>query len=259
MTSLTNTRAVVTGSSAGLGRAIVEALLARGAQVTAIARNRSGLDDIQRIGADVIAGDATDASLMDRVVAERKPSILILNAGAPPKMGAIDTLSFEQFSGNWNVDVQAGLHGVQAALKTPMGPGSRVMIMSSGAAMVLSVPQIPPHGLRLSGGYIGAKRMLWFMAHSANAVSMERCLQIYFQVLVPTQLMAGTSLGRGTAAEYAKLEGVSVEDYLFKRYGPPLLPRHVGEQVVEILSNPEYAEGIAYGLRTGPEPIALDV
>jgi hypothetical protein len=95
--------------------------------------------------------------------------------------------------------VQAGLHGIQAAFKAPMSPGSRAMIMSSGAAMVLSAPQIPPHSLRLSGGYIGAKRMLWFMAHSANAVAKERGLKIHFQVLVPTQLMAGTSLGRAVA------------------------------------------------------------
>jgi hypothetical protein len=71
--------------------------------------------------------------------------------------------------------------------------------------------------------------------------------------------MGGTSLGRDVASEYAKLENLTVEEYLFKRYGPPLEPRHVGEQVAEILANPKYATGVAYGLRTGPEPIALDV
>jgi hypothetical protein len=31
-------------------------------------------------------------------------------------------------------------------------------------------PFIAPADLSLSGGYVGAKRMLWFMAHGANTV-----------------------------------------------------------------------------------------
>ena len=75
--------------------------------------------------------------------------------------------------------MKAGLVGIQAALNTPMKRGGRVLVMSSGASMVLAVPLIAPESLRLSGGYIGAKRMLWFMAHSANAVSRERDLGIH--------------------------------------------------------------------------------
>jgi hypothetical protein len=58
------------------------------------------------------------------------------------------------------MDVKAGVHGIQAALKAPMASGSRVLIMSSGAALVLSSPHISPQRLRLSGGHVGAKRML---------------------------------------------------------------------------------------------------
>lgn len=54
--------------------------------------------------------------------------------------------------------------------------------------MVLSVPFIKPETLRLSGGCIGAKRMQWFMAHSANAVARERGLGIHFQVILPMLL-----------------------------------------------------------------------
>jgi hypothetical protein len=61
--------------------------------------------------------------------------------------------------------------------------------------------------------------MLWFMAHNANAVAHERGLNIRFQVLAPTQLMAGTALGREVASAYAAFGGLRVEDYLFKRYG----------------------------------------
>jgi hypothetical protein len=74
-----------------------------------------------------------------------------------------------------------------------MKQGGRVLIMSSGAAMVLAAPSIRPASLRLSGGYVGATRMLWLIAHSANTVSHERGLGLHFQVLVPNQVIPGTS------------------------------------------------------------------
>jgi hypothetical protein len=126
-------------------------------------------------------------------------------------MKPIDQQSWDQFSTAWNTDVKAGLIGIQAALNTPMKPGGRVLVMSSAASMVLAGPFIAPESLRLSGGYIGAKRMLWFMAHSANAVSRERGLGLQFQVLVPCQLIPSTTLGHQVAAAYAEIEGVSIE------------------------------------------------
>jgi len=187
--------------------------------VTAIARDREKLAAAERVGAAVIAGDATDATLMNRIIGDVAPGVLILNAGARLSMKPIDEQSWDEFSAAWNSDVKAGLVGIQAALNTPMKPGGRVLIMSSGASMVLSVPFIKPESLRLSGGYIGAKRMLWFMAHSANSVSRERDLGIHFQVLVPSQLIPGTTLGHQVAAAYAKIERVSAEEHVIQRYG----------------------------------------
>ncbi len=191
-------RVVITGGSAGL--AMARALIDRGARVTSLARDAEKLAAAARIGAATIAGDATDAALMSRVVADEQPDVLILNAGSRLPMGPIDEQTWASFSAMWDTDVKAALFGIQAALKTPMKPGSRVLIMSSGAAMVLSVPFIKPEALRLSGGCIGAKRMQWFMAHSANAVSRERGLGIHFQVILPMQLVGGTAFGQHVAA-----------------------------------------------------------
>jgi NAD(P)-dependent dehydrogenase (short-subunit alcohol dehydrogenase family) len=65
METLQGRRVLITGGSRGLGLAIVEALLARGAKVTVLARDRAGLRDVERLGAKGMAGDATDAALMD--------------------------------------------------------------------------------------------------------------------------------------------------------------------------------------------------
>src|SRR6266481_5194302 len=68
----------------------------------------------------------------------------------------------------------------------PLQPGSRVLVGLSGAA---------ENGSPLSGGYAGAKRMLWFMAKYANSVSEQKELGIRFQAIVPMQMIGGTGVG----------------------------------------------------------------
>src|SRR5260370_6478400 len=192
MQALNGNRVVVTGGSEGLGLSMVEALVRAGAHVTALAGSGARLGAVERVGAAGVAADATDATIMNKIVADEEPDVLILNAGARLPMKPIDEQSWAEFSTTWNTDVKAGLVGIQAALTTPMTPGGRVLIMSTASSMVLSVPYIQPDSLRLSGGYVGAKRMLWFMAHSANAVSRERGLGLHFQALLPGQLIPDT-------------------------------------------------------------------
>jgi NAD(P)-dependent dehydrogenase (short-subunit alcohol dehydrogenase family) len=259
MQLLNGKRVVVTGGSQGLGLAMVKALVASGANVTAMSRAPSNLKAAAEVGASVIAGDATDATLMNALVRDEAPDVLILNAGTRLPIKPIDQQGWEEFSIVWNTDVKAGLVGIQAALNTPMKRGGRILVMSSGASMVLAVPFIKPEDLSLSGGYVGAKRMLWFMAHSANTVSRDRDLGLHFQVLAPMQLIPGTTLGHEVAAACAEIEGISVDEHVMKRYGSVLRPPQIGEQVAELLGDPRYMEGVAYGFRSGSDILPLDV
>ena len=59
----------------------------------------------------------------------------------------------------------------------------------------------------MSGGYAGAKRMLWIMAKYANGVSAEKGLGIYFQAIVPLQIIGGTGVGDAGANAYASAMG----------------------------------------------------
>ena len=256
---LNGKRVVVTGGSQGLGLAMVKALVASGANVTAMSRDPSNLKAAAEVGASVIAGDATDATLMNALVRDEAPDVLILNAGTRLPIKPIDQQGWEEFSIVWNTDVKAGLVGIQAVLNTPMKRGGRILVMSSGASMVLAVPFIKPEDLSLSGGYVGAKRMLWFMAHSANTVSRDRDLGLHFQVLAPMQLIPGTTLGHEVAAACAEIEGISVDEHVMKRYGSVLRPPQIGEQVAELLGDPRYMEGVAYGFRSGSDILPLDV
>ena len=82
MQKLNGKRVVITGGSQGLGLAMVEALAACGANVTAISRDRAKLAAAEQAGAAVIAGDATDVTLMNSVVREEAPDVICAAGGA---------------------------------------------------------------------------------------------------------------------------------------------------------------------------------
>jgi NAD(P)-dependent dehydrogenase (short-subunit alcohol dehydrogenase family) len=249
METLKGRRAVVTGGSRGLGLGIVEALVAQGALVTAIALDAERLAAVAgRLGVEVISGDITDEDLAYSVIQRMQPSILILNAGATPVMEPIHEVSWANFNRAWDVDVKATFHWVQEAIKTPLPRGSRVIIGASGAAM---------GGSPLSGSYAGAKKMQMFMANYANGIAKELDLGIRFQAIAPLQIIGDTELGRAAAEAYAKRKGVSIDDY-FAGFGVPLPPAKVGEHVVSILTDPQYAAGTIFGLKGDKGIISLD-
>jgi NAD(P)-dependent dehydrogenase (short-subunit alcohol dehydrogenase family) len=238
--SLKDKIVVVTGGSRGLGLGLVEALVNQGARVTVVARDQAALAAVkQRHGVAVIPADVTDKTAAHRILAEVHPDIVVLNAGATPRMGRLDQVSWADFAATWETDVKAGLYWLQAALNLPLKPGSRVLVSSSGAAV---------NGSPMSGGYAGAKRMLWTMAKYANGISAEKRLGISFQAIVPLQIIGGTGVGDAGASAYARATGMKPEQFL-ARFGTPLPPREFGEKVVSLLDDPKYAEGVAFGLK----------
>jgi len=232
--------AVVTGGSRGLGLGLVEALVLHGAKVTVVARSADALESVRaQLGVATVSADVTDASAAYRVLSESRPDLLVLNAGAKPPMGRLDKLTWDDFSATWETDVKAGFHWLQAALRLPLKRGSRVLVGSSGAAL---------NGSPLSGGYAGAKRMLWVMARYANGVSDQADLGIRFQVIVPQQMVGGTGVGDRGANAYAQAMGIPKEQFL-ARFGAAMSRREFGEKVVRVLGDPQYAAGMAFGLK----------
>jgi NAD(P)-dependent dehydrogenase (short-subunit alcohol dehydrogenase family) len=231
---------VVTGGSRGLGLGLVEALVDRGAKVTVVAREAAALAAVtQRLGVAVIAADVTDAGAAQRILAAVRPEVLVLNAGVTPRMGQLDQIGWADFSAAWDTDVKAGLYWIQAALNLPLAPGARVLVGSSGAAQ---------QGSPLSGGYAGAKRMLWLMAKYADGLARQQGLGVRFQAILPMQIIGGTGVGDAASSAYATAAGIEREAFL-ARFGAPLPPRTFGDQVVALLEDPKYAGGLAFGLR----------
>jgi NAD(P)-dependent dehydrogenase (short-subunit alcohol dehydrogenase family) len=237
---LKSMNAVVTGGSRGLGLGLVEALVSHGAKVTVVARSADALESVRaQLGVETVSADVTDASAAHRLLSELRPDLLVLNAGAKPPMGRLDKLTWDDFSATWETDVKAGFYWLQAALRVPLKRGSRVLVGSSGAAL---------NGSPLSGGYAGAKRMLWMMAKYANGVSDQADLGIRFQVIVPQQMVGGTGVGDRGANAYAQAMGIPKEQFL-ARFGAAMSPREFGEKVVRLLVDPQYAAGMAFGFK----------
>jgi NAD(P)-dependent dehydrogenase (short-subunit alcohol dehydrogenase family) len=240
MKSLDGKIAVVTGGSRGLGRGIVHALADEGAVVWALAQDAERLGQLQQevAGVQTLVADVTDPETAPATLRAFRPDLLVLNAGARPTLAPIHQQSWDQFACNWDTDVYMTFAFGKEALLLPLAPGSVVVIMSSGAAV---------GGSPLSGGYAGAKRMQWLLAHYLQQESDALGRDIRFVALIPQQIIGATELGHAAAAAYAAQQGLSEQAFL-ERFGPPLTPEHIGRAVVALLTDPAYRHGNAFGL-----------
>lgn len=219
---------IVVGASRGLGRGIATAFAEAGAPVVAVSRTAAafpepapGAGTIQPEVAD--AGDATVAgSLLDRY----EPEVVILVAGATPHMRPLHQQTWETFSVNWQTDVKIAFHWLREALLKPLRPGSRVVVISSGAAL-------NPNGSPLSGGYAGAKTTQRFITGYAQDEAVRAGLDITFTAVFP-YFAPQTDVGRPAVRAYAARAGQSVEAFLQHR-GPPLTPEIAGAALVELV------------------------
>jgi NAD(P)-dependent dehydrogenase (short-subunit alcohol dehydrogenase family) len=197
-------KALVIGAAGGVGQATAAAFTAAGARVLAAGSER----------------DATDPDQVVALLADADPDLVVIAAGARPRMASIEEQTWESFSRPWDVDVKIAFEVGRAALARPLRPGSTVLIVSSGAGIA---------GSPLSGGYAGAKRMQMFLAGYLQRASDTRELGIRFVSLAPRNLLAGTRIGEAAAAAYGMQIG-------------PLGPAGVAEAIVAIASGDEQRE-----------------
>ena len=224
-TDLSDRTAMVVGASRGLGRGIAAAVADAGAAVVAVARSAAPLADLARDGTiQPEIADATDARAAASLLDRYEPDSIILVAGATPLMRPLQHQTWEAFSVNWQTDVQVAFHWLREALLKPLRPGSRVIVISSGAAL---------QGSPLSGGYAGAKATQRFMTAYAQDEASRAGLDITFTAVLP-RITPLTDLGRPAIAAYAARSGQTEQEYL-QPFGAPLTPQIAGAALVELL------------------------
>src|SRR5580692_5091151 len=184
-TELDGRSTVVVGGSRGLGRGIAEAFASAGARVVAVARNAPALTDV-------------DAGVTFAV------------AGATPVSRPLHEHTWETFSVHWHSDVKIAFGWVREALVKPLPPGSRVVVVSSGAAV---------NGSPASGGYAGAKATQRFIAAYAQDESRRAGLDITVTAVMPRMTPFG-DVGRRGIRAYAARGGQTEEEYLIQLSDP---------------------------------------
>jgi len=224
-TDLTDTTTVVVGASRGLGRGIATAFAEAGAPVIAVARTAASLSDPPGGGSiRQEVADAADARVAASLLDRHEPAAVILVAGATPPIRPLQQQTWETFSVNWHTDVRIAFHWLREALLKPLGPGGRVIVISSGAAV---------HGSPLTGGYAGAKATQRLITAYARDEARRAGLDITFTAILP-RITPVTDLGRPAVLAYAARNGQTGEEYL-EQFGEPLTPEVAGAALVELV------------------------
>jgi NAD(P)-dependent dehydrogenase (short-subunit alcohol dehydrogenase family) len=236
MNDLSGKTALVVGASRGLGRGIATAIAEAGASVIAISRSAATFPER---GIQAVSADASDASVPGSLLDRYDPHLLVLVAGASPLIRPLQHHTWETFSANWHTDVRIAFHWLREALLKPLRPESRVVLISSGAALA---------GSPLSGGYAGAKATQRFISGYAQEEADRADLGITFTALLP-RITPLTDLGRPAVRAYAARGGQSEEEYV-KQLGEPVSPEGAGSAVVGLVRQDPATVAPAY-LLTG--------
>ena len=237
---LSDRTTMVVGASRGLGRGIATAFAEAGAPVIAVARTAAPAVDLAGGGGiQQEVADAADARVAASLLDRYEPEAIILVAGASPLIRPLQHQTWEAFSVNWHTDVRIAFHWLREALLKPLRPGSRVIVISSGAAL---------QGSPLSGGYAGAKATQRFITAYAQEEANRAGLDMTFTAVLP-RITPLTDLGRPAVAAYAARSGQTEQEYL-QHFGEPLTPQVAGAALVELIQADAVRVGSAY-LLTG--------
>jgi NAD(P)-dependent dehydrogenase (short-subunit alcohol dehydrogenase family) len=241
---------VIVGASRGLGRGIASAFAQAGTPVVAVARTADALSELAGTSPNIRTevADATDATVAGSLFDRYRPRTVVLVAGATPTIAPLQEQTWETFSVNWHTDVRIAFHWLREAVLQPPRPGSRVVVISSGAAVA---------GSPLSGGYAGAKATQRFITAYAQDEANRADLGISFTAVLP-RITPLTDLGRPTVQAYATRSGRTEEEYA-RQFGEPLTPQAAGAAVVELVETDAATLEPAYlltsaGLQPLPRP-----
>jgi NAD(P)-dependent dehydrogenase (short-subunit alcohol dehydrogenase family) len=208
-----------------LGRGITTAFAQAGASVIAVARTATALAELAGAGSiQAEAADAADPSVPGRLLDRYEPQVVVLVAGATPLMRPLQHQTWETFSVNWHTDVKIAFHWLREILLKPLRPGSRIVVISSGAAVA---------GSPLSGGYAGAKATQRFITGYAQDEANRAGLGITFTTVLP-RITPLTDLGRPAVQAYAARSGQTEAQYI-QQSGEPLTPEAVGAAVLKLV------------------------
>jgi short-subunit dehydrogenase len=166
---------VITGASAGVGRAIVRAFAKRGAHIGLLARGNAGLEgaqkDVEQLGgkALVIPTDVADASQVEAAAEQVEqtfgPIDIWINVAMTSVFSPFKEMRADEFKRVTEVTYLGQVYGTLAALRR-MLPRDRGRIIQVGSALAY-------RGIPLQTAYCGAKHAIQGFTESLRAELMH--------------------------------------------------------------------------------------
>ena len=153
---------VITGASAGVGRATAKAFAREGARIALIARGRAGLNgarrDVEKLGGEalVLPLDVADAMAIekaaDKIEEKLGPIDVWINNAMASVFSPIKEMSADEFKRVTEVTYLGYVYGTLAALRR-MLPRNRGLIIQVGSALAY-------RGIPLQSAYCAAKHAI---------------------------------------------------------------------------------------------------
>ena len=136
-------RALVTGASGGIGRAIAQGLHAQGAELVLSGRKVEQLEQLRtQLGerAEVVPADLADAADVERMAELAKGvDVLVANA-ALPASGELESFSAEQIDRALDVNLRAPIHMARAAAPEMVQRGAGHLVFISSMSGKITTP-----------------------------------------------------------------------------------------------------------------------
>ena len=206
-----NTVALVTGANRGIGAALVQALLERGAStVYAAARqeadlSRLGLKNDRRVVP--VHLDVTNPAHVARVAGQANDVRILFNNAGVLNFGSVLDAPPEAFSQNFDVNFFGVLHTTRAfapTLTTHQGAVVNILTLVALASMP---------GL---GVYNASKAAAWSLTQSLRADFVKRQVKVFsvFPGAVDTDMLKGVEMPKTAPADVASavLKGVEADE-----------------------------------------------
>lgn len=200
---LEDTVALVTGANRGLGRALVEALLARGARRVYAASRDAGAHSDPRVVA--LRLDVTDPDQVQAAAAAAPDvRLLVNNAGVLASMSVLTSEPAEL-----RRDLDVNYHGVLDVVRA-FAPA---LIATGDAAIVNILSVVAMASMPGLGGYSASKAAAWSLTQSLRGELRPKGVRVHaaFPGPIDTDMIRGFEMPKTSPADVANaiLDGVA--------------------------------------------------
>jgi len=208
--------ALVTGGTAGIGRAVVRRLVEEGAHVLVVGRRSEALDDAAAEFGDAVTtvqGDVTvegDVSRVFDAVRNRGGlDIVFANAGGG-EFAPLGTITWEHYANTFNANVGGVINTVQGALP----------FLAAGSSVILTGSSTDSKGKRAFSVYAATKAAIRSLGRSWAVELAEKGIRVNVVAPGPTGTPGLSGLAASPEQAEALLDGLAL-GVPMRRLGTP--------------------------------------